>query len=173
MWRRNSLSLKLLYLSNPNSNLQYPNPLLRSAVIFNGYGVRAGVSQIQLHSFSGEFPSCSPYSLKLGLEKSDADRALRFSSSSSAAADVIGPSVATTTITATLTKARDVAEMVRHYGCCYWELSKARLSMLLVATSGEGSVLGSGGAVDAAWTLLDLYWYHDGCSIWRPHESGV
>lgn len=119
MWRRNSLSLKLLYLSNPNPNLQYPNPLLRSAVIFNGYGVRAGVSQIQLHSSSGEFPSCSPNSLKLGLEKSDADRALRFSSSSSAAADVVGPSVATTTITATLTKARDVAEMVGHYGRCY------------------------------------------------------
>lgn len=118
MWRRNSLSLKLLYLSNPNPNLQYPNPLLRSAVIFNGYGVRAGVSQIQLHSSSGEFPSCSPNSLKLGLEKSDADRALRFSSSS-AAADVVGPSVATTTITATLTKARDVAEMVGHYGRCY------------------------------------------------------
>lgn len=114
MWRRNSLSLKLLYLSNPNPNLQYPNPLLRSAVIFNGYGVRAG-----LHSSSGEFPSCSPNSLKLGLEKSDADRALRFSSSSSAAADVVGPSVATTTITATLTKARDVAEMVGHYGRCY------------------------------------------------------
>ncbi|KAK1401433.1 Heme O synthase [Heracleum sosnowskyi] len=36
----------------------------------------------------------------------------------------------------------------RHYGRCYWELSKARLSMLVVATSGAGYVLGSGGAID-------------------------
>ncbi|WCJ28550.1 Protoheme IX farnesyltransferase mitochondrial [Euphorbia peplus] len=43
----------------------------------------------------------------------------------------------------------------RRYGRCYWELSKARLSMLVVATSGTGFVLGSGSAVDFAglcWT---------------------
>ncbi|XP_078177129.1 cytochrome c oxidase 10 [Carex rostrata] len=41
-------------------------------------------------------------------------------------------------------------EVFRHYGRCYWELSKAKLSMLVVATSGAGYVLGSGGAVDFA-----------------------
>ncbi|KAE8698081.1 60 kDa chaperonin 1 [Hibiscus syriacus] len=39
---------------------------------------------------------------------------------------------------------------MRHYGRCYWELSKARLSMLVVATSGTGYVIGSGNAVDVA-----------------------
>ncbi|KAI3874822.1 hypothetical protein MKW98_019395 [Papaver atlanticum] len=59
-----------------------------------------------------------------GIRKSDADRPLRFSSSSSAAAAVVGPSVAaTTSTTATVTKARDVAEAVKYYGHCYWELS--------------------------------------------------
>ncbi|KAG2589429.1 protoheme IX farnesyltransferase, mitochondrial-like [Panicum virgatum] len=37
-----------------------------------------------------------------------------------------------------------------HYGRCYWELSKARLSALVVATSGAGYVLGSGNVVDVA-----------------------
>ncbi|CAI0437831.1 unnamed protein product [Linum tenue] len=46
-------------------------------------------------------------------------------------------------------------QLARHYGRCFWELSKARLSMLVVATSGTGYVLGSGSAVDFAglcWT---------------------
>ncbi|KAH9621635.1 hypothetical protein KSS87_014781 [Heliosperma pusillum] len=50
---------------------------------------------------------------------------------------------------------RDVATIVSHYGRCYWELSKARLSMLVVATSGTGYVLGSGQVIDFAglcWT---------------------
>ncbi|URD83790.1 protoheme IX farnesyltransferase [Musa troglodytarum] len=44
----------------------------------------------------------------------------------------------------------NVSEAIRHYGRCYWELSKARLSMLVVATSGTGFVLGSGSAIDIA-----------------------
>ncbi|XP_073002318.1 protoheme IX farnesyltransferase, mitochondrial [Typha latifolia] len=47
-------------------------------------------------------------------------------------------------------KAREASEVLRHYGRCYWELSKARLSMLVVATSGTGYVLGSGNAIDLA-----------------------
>ncbi|CAN0900440.1 Protoheme IX farnesyltransferase, mitochondrial [Linum grandiflorum] len=46
-------------------------------------------------------------------------------------------------------------ELARHYGRCFWELSKARLSMLVVATSGTGYVLGSGSVIDLAglcWT---------------------
>ncbi|XP_030459013.1 protoheme IX farnesyltransferase, mitochondrial [Syzygium oleosum] len=52
-------------------------------------------------------------------------------------------------------RARDAVDLARHYGRCYWELSKARLSLLVVATSGTGFVLGSGSAVDIpglCWT---------------------
>ncbi|OIV91244.1 hypothetical protein TanjilG_30466 [Lupinus angustifolius] len=42
----------------------------------------------------------------------------------------------------------DLVSLTRHYATCYWQLSKARLSMLVVATSGTGFVLGSNGAVD-------------------------
>ncbi|OVA04204.1 UbiA prenyltransferase family [Macleaya cordata] len=150
MWRNSvNLSSNLLSLSKSNHNQSFflsSNPL-RSAIIFAGHGVRGGVSQTQLHSSSGEFPS-SVSSLKLGFEKSEGERAFKFSSS----AAVVGPSVATT---AALAKAKDVAEAFRHYGRCYWELSKARLSMLVVLTSGAGFVLGSGTAIDVAglcWT---------------------
>ncbi|KAG0497195.1 hypothetical protein HPP92_001886 [Vanilla planifolia] len=47
-------------------------------------------------------------------------------------------------------KVRAISEVVDHYGRCYWELSKARLSMLVVATSGAGYVLGSGHVIDFA-----------------------
>ncbi|GLJ17005.1 hypothetical protein SUGI_0294190 [Cryptomeria japonica] len=53
------------------------------------------------------------------------------------------------------TKARGLFEAVQHYGQCYWELSKAHLSMLVVATTGAGFVLGSGASIDLAglcWT---------------------
>ncbi|XP_024525255.1 protoheme IX farnesyltransferase, mitochondrial [Selaginella moellendorffii] len=46
---------------------------------------------------------------------------------------------------------------MRHYGRCYWELSKARLSILVVMTSGAGFVLGSGSVIDVpclGWTCL-------------------
>ncbi|KAE8726787.1 hypothetical protein F3Y22_tig00006213pilonHSYRG00004 [Hibiscus syriacus] len=46
--------------------------------------------------------------------------------------------------------ASDAIQLARHYGQCYWELSKARLSILVVTTSGTGYVLGSGDAVDLA-----------------------
>ncbi|KAH0887417.1 hypothetical protein HID58_063513 [Brassica napus] len=43
------------------------------------------------------------------------------------------------------------AGLGHHYARCYWELSKARLSMLVVATSGTGYILGTGNAaVDLA-----------------------
>ncbi|KAK8953673.1 hypothetical protein KSP40_PGU014119 [Platanthera guangdongensis] len=47
-------------------------------------------------------------------------------------------------------KAGYFSELLNHYGRCYWELSKARLSMLVVATSGAGYVLGSGHVIDFA-----------------------
>lgn len=46
--------------------------------------------------------------------------------------------------------AGSASDVLRHYGGCYWELSKARLSALVVATSGAGYVLGSGSIVDIA-----------------------
>ncbi|XP_022924816.1 protoheme IX farnesyltransferase, mitochondrial-like [Cucurbita moschata] len=54
-----------------------------------------------------------------------------------------------------VSRAREAVDLARHYGRCYWELSKARLSMLVVATSGTGFVLGSGSTVDLGglcWT---------------------
>ncbi|KAJ1284377.1 hypothetical protein BS78_03G199200 [Paspalum vaginatum] len=47
-------------------------------------------------------------------------------------------------------QAGSLSDALRHYGRCYWELSKARLSALVVATSGSGYVLGSGNIVDIA-----------------------
>ncbi|KAF7837879.1 protoheme IX farnesyltransferase, mitochondrial [Senna tora] len=47
--------------------------------------------------------------------------------------------------------------LTRHYSRCYWELSKARLSMLVVATSGTGFILGSSNAIDfpaLCWTCM-------------------
>ncbi|CAM0906580.1 unnamed protein product [Alopecurus aequalis] len=46
--------------------------------------------------------------------------------------------------------AGSASDVLQHYGRCYWELSKARLSALVVATSGAGYVLGSGNIVDIA-----------------------
>lgn len=51
----------------------------------------------------------------------------------------------------------DLVRTVRHYGQCYWELSKARLSMLVVMTTGAGFVMGSGLAIDyigLSWTCM-------------------
>lgn len=47
-----------------------------------------------------------------------------------------------------------------HYGRCYFELSKARLSMLVVSTAGAGYVMGSGLAIDyygLSWTCLGTF----------------
>lgn len=49
---------------------------------------------------------------------------------------------------ASILKAKEMADLTKHYGRCYWELSKARLSMLVVATSGTGYILGSGSSID-------------------------
>ncbi|KAL1295599.1 hypothetical protein HN51_056453 [Arachis hypogaea] len=72
----------------------------------------------------------------------------------SSAADLSAPATATATATKTTT---DLVSLTRHYATCYWQLSKARLSMLVVATSGTGFVLGSTSAVDLSalsWTCM-------------------
>ncbi|KAL5569758.1 hypothetical protein UlMin_026333, partial [Ulmus minor] len=76
-------------------------------------------------------------SLKLGFQGSNGIRAATAVDFSSLAAS----------------KAREAADLARHYGRCYYELSKARLSLLVVATSGTGFVLGSGSAVDLSGLL--------------------
>ncbi|KAG5565300.1 hypothetical protein RHGRI_001257 [Rhododendron griersonianum] len=122
MWRNSaSFSSKLLSSSNPNSGSTF----LSSAISSANYAFGRSLS----HS-----PS-STGDLKLGFPKLDRIPSSGFASS------------AATAIDASL-RARDVVDLARHYGRCYWELSKARLSMLVVATSGAGYVLGSGSAID-------------------------
>ncbi|KAI9073181.1 hypothetical protein K1719_044856 [Acacia pycnantha] len=60
-------------------------------------------------------------------------------------------------VSASASKAREIVDLTRHYSRCYWELSKACLNMLVVATSGTGFVLGSSNAVDfpaLCWTCM-------------------
>ncbi|KAF7154649.1 hypothetical protein RHSIM_Rhsim01G0145300 [Rhododendron simsii] len=122
MWRNSaSFSSKLLSFSNPNSGSTF----LSSAISTANYAFG--------RSLSHSPPSTGD--LKLGFPKLDRIPSSGFASS------------AATAIDASL-RARDVVDLARHYGRCYWELSKARLSMLVVATSGAGYVLGSGSAID-------------------------
>ncbi|RDX66650.1 Protoheme IX farnesyltransferase, mitochondrial, partial [Mucuna pruriens] len=86
---------------------------------------------------------------------------LRSSSSSSSSSNPHLIAASTTGLdisSASASKATtDLVSFTRHYGKCYWELSKARLSMLVVATSGTGFVLGSGSVVNLSalsWTCL-------------------
>uniref|UniRef100_A0A0E0FMJ6 Heme O synthase n=2 Tax=Oryza TaxID=4527 RepID=A0A0E0FMJ6_ORYNI len=81
------------------------------------------------------------------------------SSSSSSSSSSSGPTIAaavpavaeaTAAAAAVSRQAGSVSDALRHYGRCYFELSKARLSALVVATSGAGYVLGSGNMVDIA-----------------------
>ncbi|KAG8653765.1 hypothetical protein MANES_05G061000v8 [Manihot esculenta] len=137
MWRNTpSFAPKLL------SNLKYYHHGSRSPSIFNANGI-VFVPQF-LSRCSSSSAAIPPHSDSLKSRflnrKSDGIRA--FSPTSSAAAVDLSP----------LTSAMQLA---RHYSRCYWELSKARLSMLVVATSGTGYILGSGNAVDFAgmcWT---------------------
>lgn len=81
-------------------------------------------------------------SIELGFLVNTKCHGVRSSSSASASASATGA-------------AADPLSSIRHYGRCYWELSKARLSMLVVATSGTGFALGSGSTIDLAglcWT---------------------
>ncbi|CAA2985344.1 protoheme IX farnesyltransferase, mitochondrial [Olea europaea subsp. europaea] len=50
-------------------------------------------------------------------------------------------------------KAKDLADLAKHYGRCYWELSKARLSMLVVATSGTGYILAAANSLNQVFEV--------------------
>uniref|UniRef100_A0A7N0T067 Heme O synthase n=1 Tax=Kalanchoe fedtschenkoi TaxID=63787 RepID=A0A7N0T067_KALFE len=93
-----------------------------------------------LHSSFAPNPSAADPA-KLGIAKIDAARSFSASVGGGEAVDAISPPLV-------ISKVRDVVDGARWYGRCYWELSKARLSMLVVATSGTGFVLGSGSAID-------------------------
>ncbi|GMH22340.1 hypothetical protein Nepgr_024183 [Nepenthes gracilis] len=144
MWRNLSLPFtraKLLSFSNPifkPSHLNYTShPILK--VEDCGFGQSFSL----FHFFSStSHRSSSPPAdlLKVGLGLL---RLSRIGFASSAAA--VDPPVL----------ARNVVAAASHYGRCYWELSKARLSMLVVATSGTGYILGSGHIIDfygLCWT---------------------
>ncbi|KAK9065467.1 hypothetical protein SSX86_014866 [Deinandra increscens subsp. villosa] len=101
--------------------------LLQFSDADHGYGLITRSSSTAVEPASG--------AAKLGISGLDRVPAI------GASADVID---------ATTLGARGVVDMARHYSRCYWELSKAKLSMLVVATSGAGYVLGSGSTVDLA-----------------------
>ncbi|KAK4414340.1 Protoheme IX farnesyltransferase, mitochondrial [Sesamum alatum] len=130
MWRRNSLGLSSK-LANPNSN---PSLLLllRSSPKSHHHGFLARSNSTGPESTSAADPvnwaQSGPEVPYFGPRPS----ASEFPSLAAAAA----------------VKAKEVADLAKHYGRCYWELSKARLSMLVVATSGTGYILGSGSSID-------------------------
>nr|WHA31266.1 COX10 [Chenopodium album] len=134
MWRT-SLSLsskRLLSLSsNPNPNLNLnPNPISslqkRSPSFDSSYGGLSSFSQLYSSTIPNE-------STKIGLGLNQ-----------------LGIAATATASVDTSSSLSRVFGVVSHYGRCYWELSKAKLSMLVVATSGTGYVLGSGQVIDLA-----------------------
>ncbi|KAK9051459.1 hypothetical protein SSX86_028086 [Deinandra increscens subsp. villosa] len=135
MWRRtNSLShftqLASSASSNFNCHLNLQQTFLRLLQISDvdhGYGFISRSSSTSVVQSSD--------TSKLGVSGLDRVRAI------GCTADVVD---------ATTFRAKEVVAMASRYGRCYWELSKAKLSMLVVATSGAGYVLGSGSTVDLA-----------------------
>ncbi|KAI3764529.1 hypothetical protein L2E82_14540 [Cichorium intybus] len=135
MWRRRNSLSRFTQLATSSSskfnchlNLQ-PNSLrlLQISDVDHGYGLFSRSTSTAAGPSSGLG--------KLGIAGLDRVRAI------GSTADIVD---------ATTLGAREVVDMARHYGRCYWELSKAKLSMLVVATSGAGYVLGSGSTVDLA-----------------------
>lgn len=143
MWRT-SLSLSSKRLISLSSNLnRNPNPNPNPISLLHNRSPSFDTTHGGLISFSHLYSSTIPKSYdstKLGLGFH------RFSQLGIASAAVDA---------STSSLSRDLVGAISHYGRCYWELSKARLSMLVVATSGTGYVLGSGQMIDLAglcWT---------------------
>ncbi|RRT76781.1 hypothetical protein B296_00008526 [Ensete ventricosum] len=119
------------------SSVSFSSPRMSSSVDGLAGGGTSLLFALRLHS------AVDP--LKPRLERASAD----FSTASPAEAAAMLGSLAPASSSISQ-MSRNVSEAIRHYGRCYWELSKARLSMLVVATSGTGFVLGSGSAIDIA-----------------------
>ncbi|KAK2968493.1 hypothetical protein RJ640_027543 [Escallonia rubra] len=135
MWN-NSLSFSSRIAAAASSSAHNQTPsllLLRISAANHGFFRRSNSSG------ASSPPSAVADAIKLGLRSPEHVRAF---GSSVAAIDPMSLGALS------VAKARDAVESARFYGRCYWELSKARLSMLVVATSGAGYVLGSGNAVD-------------------------
>ncbi|XP_010544541.1 PREDICTED: protoheme IX farnesyltransferase, mitochondrial [Tarenaya hassleriana] len=129
MWRRSSVSYlsSRIFLSSSSS----PNPRL----IPWSRELRA------VNSVSDPPLSGSADKLAIPAERSNVVRAFMSTSASATTAGELSSRVPS------------AVGLGRHYARCYWELSKARLSMLVVATSGTGYVLGTG---DAAMDFAGL-----------------
>nr|XP_043626669.1 protoheme IX farnesyltransferase, mitochondrial [Erigeron canadensis] len=130
MWRKTNSLTHFTQLASSKSNYYSHLQPLSIQITDVDHAYRSTI-----RSSSSTAVTSSPGLTKLGV--SGIDRARSIASSAGAAY-------------ATSFRAKEVVDAFRHYGQCYWELSKAKLSMLVVATSGAGYVLGSGSAVDLA-----------------------
>ncbi|XP_004229507.1 protoheme IX farnesyltransferase, mitochondrial [Solanum lycopersicum] len=127
MWRNSvGFSSKLLTSKSSCSRL----PLLNHGVASRSTSTAAG---------SGPESTEAAGTVKVGFSSTEW---VRTGSPTSSAVDL------SSFAAASVLKGRDIVDMAKHYGRCYAELSKARLSMLVVATSGTGYILGSGSAID-------------------------
>lgn len=126
MWRGSatrSISAKLLPSrgSNPNPNPNSPSPLRSLDDILIGRSLSLLLSS-QIHSSSRRW-------------KPARSEAVEFSAASPAEAS---PAV-TGSLGSAMKKARDLPVGIRHYGRCYWELSKAKLRSDLIIFIGSFS----------------------------------
>ncbi|GAB4862034.1 Protoheme IX farnesyltransferase, mitochondrial [Ancistrocladus abbreviatus] len=144
MWR-NSLSFstkraKPCFPASPNSNSSLLNysPIFHISINSNALERPSIIS----HPYSSSSPrsSLTSDSIKIGLGIHRLPR--------------IGVASAAAAVDASSSLVRDAVASLLQFGRCYWELSKARLSMLVVATSGTGYILGSEHAID----FSGLYW---------------
>ncbi|CAN4110541.1 unnamed protein product [Withania somnifera] len=125
MWR-NSVVFSSKHLTSKSSSTRLP-------LIYHGVVTRS------TSTAAGTDSTGSAGSVKVGFSSTEWVRTGSPSSSALGLSSFAAASVL---------KGWDVVDMARHYGRCYWELSKARLSMLVVATSGTGYILGCGSAID-------------------------
>ncbi|CAN4126038.1 unnamed protein product [Withania somnifera] len=128
MWRNSVGFSSKLFLTSKSCSTRLP--LLHHAVVTRSTSTAAG---------SGPESTGPAGSVKVGFSSTEW---VRTGSPGSSALDLSSYAAAS------VLKGRDVVDMAKHYGRCYWELSKARLSMLVVATSGTGYILGSSSAID-------------------------
>ncbi|KAI7750506.1 hypothetical protein M8C21_004894 [Ambrosia artemisiifolia] len=132
MWRRRTNSLsQLTQLATSKFHPHLNNNIINNNIIIQSTSLRL----FQITDANNGYGLLISRSSSSAVEASSVSPKIGFS----------GSAVDTTSL-----GLRGVADVVRHYGRCYWELSKAKLSMLVVATSGAGYVLGSGSAVDLA-----------------------
>lgn len=118
MWRRHSLTLSSK-LARLNSN---PSPflLLRSSPKSHRHGPLARSNSTSPESTSAADP------VTWSQSRPDV-RYLGTGAACGSAVDLPAAAAAS----ASAVKGKEVAELVKHYGRCYWELSKARLRLLI------------------------------------------